>query len=388
MVKHILKRIRDAVMRIFRSRFFVLILAFCILFSILINRLFYLQIVKGEYYMDNYKLQIKKVRDIPGTRGCIYDRNGELIAYNELAYSVTFEDTIAFDKDRNENMNRILEDVIEIVESHGDSVISDFGVVLDSAGNYQFSQTNETLKLRFIADVYGKKTIDELKPEQKRATAAEIVHYLCTHEVYGYGIDDENLDKEYVLKLVNLRYAIGLNSYQQYIPTVLASDVSDETAAAIMENLDRLQGVDIEEESLRRYTDSKYFASIIGYTGKISQEEYDALDDEQKERYSLSDIVGKSGLEQAMDEVLQGDKGRIEFYVNSIGKVTDTVNYQAQGVGNDVYLTIDKNLQIRTYQLIEEKLAGIILSKLYNVMNYDPSVASDSKEIIIPVVDA
>ena len=388
MVKHILKRIRDAVMRIFRSRFFVLILAFCILFSILINRLFYLQIVKGEYYMDNYKLQIKKVRDIPGTRGCIYDRNGELIAYNELAYSVTFEDTIAFDKDRNENMNRILEDVIEIVESHGDSIISDFGVVLDSAGNYQFSQTNETLKLRFIADVYGKKTIDELKPEQKRATAAEIVHYLCTHEVYGYGIDDENLDKEYVLKLVNLRYAIGLNSYQQYIPTVLASDVSDETAAAIMENLDRLQGVDIEEESLRRYTDSKYFASIIGYTGKISQEEYDALDDEQKERYSLSDIVGKSGLEQAMDEVLQGDKGRIEFYVNSVGKVTDTVNYQAQGVGNDVYLTIDKNLQIRTYQLIEEKLAGIILSKLYNVMNYDPSVASDSKEIIIPVDDA
>lgn len=53
-----------------------------------------------------------------------------------------------------------------------------------------------------------------------------------------------------------------------------------------------MDGVDIAEDSLRRYTDSKYFASIIGYTGKISQEEYDALTKEQKKKYSLSDIVG------------------------------------------------------------------------------------------------
>ena len=59
-----------------------------------------------------------------------------------------------------------------------------------------------------------------------------------------------------------MRYAIGLNSFQKYIPTVLASDVSDETVAAIMENLDQMDGVDIAEDSLRRYTDSKYFASI------------------------------------------------------------------------------------------------------------------------------
>ena len=74
--------------------------------------------------------------------------------------------------------------------------------------------------------------------------------------------------------MVNLRYAIGLNSFQKYIPTTLATDVSDETVASIMENLDQLEGVDIAEDSMRRYTDSKYFASIIGYTGKISQEEY------------------------------------------------------------------------------------------------------------------
>ncbi len=388
MFNRILRRIKDFGNRILESRLFVLILVFCILSAILISRLFYLQIVKGDYYLENYKMQIRKTREIPGTRGNIYDRNGNLLAYNELAYSVTFEDTLASGSEKNQTLNKILEHVIEIVESHGDSVINSFGIVLDSAGNYQFTQTNETQRLRFIADVYGKSYTDDLTEAQKNATPDELIRYLCTDETYGYDIDIKNLDPAYVLKLVNMRYAIGLNSFQKFIPTVLASDVSDETAAAIMENLDKLEGIDIEEESLRRYTDSKYFASIIGYTGKISQEEYDALDKDEKKRYSLSDIVGKSGLEQTMDNVLQGEKGEMTFYVDSVGKVTDTVSYTEQGAGNGVYLTIDKDLQEYTYQILEEKIAGIVLSKLRNVMNYDPSETTDSSQIIIPADDA
>ena len=385
--KQIWNRIKEHVREALNSRLFVLIFVFCILFTILIGRLFYLQIVKGNYYLNNYELQIRKTRTIPGTRGNIYDRNGNLLAYNDLAYSVTFEDNIT-GENRNEKLNQIMEQIIEIVESHDDSIINSFGIVLDSAGNYQFTQTNETLLLRFIADVYGEIYVDGLTKAQKESTPDDLIKYLCTDDTYGYGIDIKHLDKEHVLKLVNMRYAINLNSFQKYIPTVLASDVSDETAAAIMENLDKLEGVDITEESLRRYTDSKYFASIIGYTGKISQEEYDALDKDVKKKYSKSDIVGKSGLEQTLDSILQGEKGEMTFYTDTVGKVIDTVSYKEQGAGNDVYLTIDKDLQARTYQIIEEKLAGIILAKLRNVMNYDPSVTSDTMEIIIPVDDA
>ena len=90
MFNRILRRIKDFGNRILESRLFVLILVFCILSAILISRLFYLQIVKGDYYLEHYKMQIRKTREIPGTRGNIYDRNGNLLAYNELAYSVTF----------------------------------------------------------------------------------------------------------------------------------------------------------------------------------------------------------------------------------------------------------------------------------------------------------
>ena len=390
MFRDILDRIREGISQIFKSRLFVLIFVFCVMSLVLVGRLFYLQIVKGEDYLQNYELTIRKTKEIPGTRGNIYDRNGNLLAYNELAYSVTIEDNVTANTvaEKNEILNEILDSVLNIVESHGDSVISDFGIVLDSAGNYQFSQTDETLRLRFVADVYGLKNIEDLEPEQRNQTAEDIIHYLCTDEVYGYGLDEGNSEKSYILKMVNMRYAINLNSFQQYIATTLASDVSEETVAAIMESKDELTGVDVEEDSLRRYTDSKYFASIIGYTGKISQEEYDALDKEAKRRYSLSDIVGKSGLEQTMDEVLQGTKGKTTFYVDSLGKVTETVSSTQPGAGNDVYLTIDKDLQEQTYQLLEEKLAGILLSKLHDMLDYDPSTANDASDIIIPVGDA
>ena len=373
-----------------RSRLITLIIVFCITSSILIGRLFYLQIVRGEDYLANYELQIRKTQEVAGTRGNIYDRNGKLLAYNELAYSVTIEDRITANtrSEKNKQLNAVLDKVLSIVESHGDSVIDSFGIILDSAGTYQFTQSSETQRLRFVADVYGQRTIDTLNEEQRNQSAADIIHYLCTDDVNGYGLDDSTLDPAYILKMINMRYAMGLNSYQQYIATTLASDVSDETAAAIMENKDTLTGVDIAEDSLRRYTDGIYFASIIGYTGQISQDEYDALSDEDKKKYSLSDIVGKSGLEQTFDSVLQGTKGETTVYVDNLGKVTDTVSITEPEAGNDVYLTIDKDLQEYTYKLLEEKLAGIILSKLRNVINYDPANEASSTDIIIPVGDA
>lgn len=383
-------RIKEWIMEIIKSRLFVTVIAFCVLFAILIQRAFYLQIVKGQYYLDNYKLQIRKTREVPGTRGNIYDRNGELLAYNELAYSVTIEDNGDYSsmtlKEKNKIINETVEEVIDIVESNGDTVISDFGIILNASGNYEFAAQNETSKLRFLADIYGYQTIDELTDKEENASADDIINYLCEDERYGYGIDQSSMEKSRILKMVNIRYAISLNSFQKYIPTTIASNVSDETVAEIMENSDRLQGVNIAEDSLRRYTDSKYFASLIGYTGKISQEEYNEKKESSKE-YTLTDIVGKSGLEQTMDEELQGTKGKEIVYVDSVGNVIETEKKTDAVAGNNLYLTIDKNLQEATYQIIEEKLAGILVSRIQNIMNYDTASAGDSSKIIIPIDD-
>ena len=78
------ERIKSGVSSIAQSRIFVIIVVFCILSAILVQRIFHLQIVKGQEYFDDYKLQIQKTKEVQGTRGHIYDRNGYLLAYNGL----------------------------------------------------------------------------------------------------------------------------------------------------------------------------------------------------------------------------------------------------------------------------------------------------------------
>lgn len=385
----LLERIKKKLLDIAESRTFILVLVFCITSAILVQRVFYLQIVKGQEYFDNYKLQIQKTKDVEGTRGKIYDRNGVLLAYNELAYSVTIEDNGEYDskEQKNKELNKVVSRVIEIVEENKDTVINNFGIILDNDDNYMFVADSETQKLRFIADVYGKKTIDELDKKQKNQSAQDIIEYLCTDKIYGYGIDQSKMSKEDVLKLVNVRYAISLNSYQKYIATTIAEDVSDETMADIMENMDSLQGVDIEEESVRRYNNSKCFANIIGYTGQISTEEYEALSEEEKENYDKNDTVGKSGLEKTMDSTLKGKKGEVKLYVNNVGKVIETVQGAKPKAGNDLYLSIDAKLQVAAYNILEQELAGILLSKIQNVLSYDRTKVSDGSDVIIPIGD-
>ena len=393
MFNSLFHNIKEFFANIFKSRLVVLIALFSILFFVLVQKLFVLQIVKGEDYLENYTLSIRKTKVIQGTRGNIYDRDGEILATNRLAYSVQIEDNGSYENrtEKNKIINETIDTVISMVEGNGDSVVSDFGITLDESGNYQFLYAEGTRRARFLADVYGCRTIDQLKEKGlANSTPQEVMDFLCANKRekdYGFGIDQEAYSKDRVLKITIVRYGMHLNSFQKYIATTIASDVSEETVAVIKENMYDLQGVSIGQESLREYPDSKYFASIIGYTGKISQEEYDALSEKEQEKYSLTDIVGKTGIEQYLDSYLQGEKGEEIVYVNNVGKVIETESVTEPKAGNDVYLTIDKDLQITAYKLLEEKLAGIILRKLTYNLDYTRDPNGESADVIIPIGD-
>lgn len=91
---------KEKIIGIVTSRLTVFTLVFCLLAGILIYRCFDLQIVHGEEYLREFVLEIEKTRDIASTRGNIYDRNGNLLAYNELAYSVKIEDVFESGRSR------------------------------------------------------------------------------------------------------------------------------------------------------------------------------------------------------------------------------------------------------------------------------------------------
>ncbi len=391
------EEIKENFLNMVTSRIFILILVFICIGGVIINRIFDLQIVHGEEYLDSFQMRIMKERTIKGSRGCIYDRNGNLLAYNELAHSVTIEDVYESGRFKDLNLNTTIYRLIQMIEGNGDDIVSDFKIILDKNNRYVFTVEGTQL-YRFLADVYGHLTIDDLEEKERTATATEVVNYLCGWSRFRIGnyteedtketfIPGNGYTKDEVLKILTIRYDMNNNSFQKYIATTVATDVSEETVAVVMENSLELEGVSIVEDTIRKYVDSVYFSHILGYTGKISQEELSSLLEENGDNsYDSNDTVGKLGIEKSMETQLQGTKGSETIFVNHVGKVTETTNYVEPVAGNNVYLTIDKDLQIATYRILEEKLASILYTNIINAKEFNTSDVSSSN-IKIPIYD-
>ncbi|MBQ2804180.1 MAG: penicillin-binding protein [Lachnospiraceae bacterium] len=400
--------LKDYIIGIITSRLTILTLVFCCLGGALIYRCFDLQIVRGEEYLEDFILQTEKTRDISSTRGQILDRNGNVLAYNELAYFVKIEDVFESSRKKNAQLNDVVYRLIQMIEKNGDSVITDFKIVIDENGDFAYS-VEGTAKLRFLADIFGYKTITELEDEEKSYTAREIMEHLSRasgkgtcfaigeYEVEGDKdtpfVPGKGYTMEEWLKMVTVRYAMNLTSYRKYIGTTVATNVSEETVAVIMENSEVLPGVTVVEDTIRRYVDSKYFAHVLGYTGKISSDELEKLNEESvaqggsADAYTINDVVGKSGIESYMETTLQGEKGRETVVVDTTGKVIAIVDRQEAASGDDVYLTIDKDLTKAVYNIVEQKLAGLVSSKIINTKEYKMAANEDSSDIKIPIYD-
>ncbi len=378
-----LNKWKDILISLIKSRILFLLLFFAVLSGILIYRVFDLQIINGENYLNNFSLQSKKERTVDAVRGNIYDKNGVLLAYNELAYSVTIEDVYESGSDKNKNLNKTIYKTINYIEANGDKISCDFNIYLDEYGNYQFSVTGTKLS-RFKADIYGRAYIDDMTYGESSSTAEDIIEYLSSSK--RFDIDTASLSKSDVLKIVSIRYAMSLNAYQKYISTTIATNVSDKTVAVIYENSDLLEGVNISEDTIRVYPNGVYTSQVVGYTGKISSDELSEYS-EVDSSYSLNDIVGKTGIEQSMESTLKGTKGSETIYVNTTGKVISTESYVDSVAGSNVYLSIDANLQEAIYNILEQKLAGILLKKIVNQKEYIAANDASSSDIVIPIYD-
>lgn len=382
--QNLVKEFFEYILSILKSRLFVLGIIVVLLFSVLMIRIFNVQIVNGEYYLENYIQMAEREVLTSGTRGIIYDRNGEVLAYNKLAYAIEIEDDISDStENKDKKLNEIISETINIITSNGDTMINDFPIILNTNNEFEFSVSSDNERLRFLRDIYGKKSISELDTKKETlstSTADDVMKYLCGEKMFD--ISDE-YDKAEQIKIAMVRYNLSLNRFQKYISTKIASNVSEETVAAIYEAQAELKGVTVSEETVRVYNDSVYFAHILGYTGTISEDQLAELNSDGGS-YISSDVVGKSGIEKEMESYLQGTKGKSTIFVDNTGRILENVSKTDAKAGNDVYLTLDAKLQKAGYTILEQKLAGILYSK---IVNYDVTPSEDMKTIPIPVKD-
>lgn len=366
-LREILTSIKEIILDYVKHRLFPITALIIVLFCLLVRRLFVLQIIEGDEHLNNFIYKTKKTLTIESVRGSIYDRNGRLLAYNELSYSVIYSNDNSVSQRAKELgmteadlKNQIVYRTIKILEENGDRLFVDFPIEISETGSYEFTISDTTLN-NFKRDVYAANSFDELPDKKKNATAEDIITFLCDER---FEISDV-YTKDEKLKILSCRYKLWQNRFQQYMPVTIAYDISEESNAAINEYSDELLGMQVSVKSLRKYNDAEYFAHIIGYIGPISDTELKELNEANPaSKYTSEDIVGKTGIEQYYQEYLRGTSGYETMYVDNLGKVIETVETVPASAGNDVYLTIDYDLQKYCYDTLEKEIASIILSNL------------------------
>ncbi len=384
MFKEFFSLIKESIIEHVKHRLFVVTVLFLVLFGILIYRLFDLQIVNGEKYQESFTYKSVKTVAVKATRGNIYDCNGKLLAYNEASYTLSYisgtdltEAAAAKETTSNELRNDIVYKTILILEQNGDKMSVSLPLKLTSKG-FEFTVSGNTLNT-FLMNVYGASSVDSLTEEQASSTADDIFKYMRGKDLFNIS---ETYSDEAALKILAVRYEIWLNRYQQYMSVQLADGISEESYAAIKENSDELLGMEVSVESHRVYNDSVYFAQIIGYIGNISNEELEKYNEtlDDSEKYGANDMVGKMGLESEFESYLRGKDGYQKMYVDNMGKVIEVIDSKDPVAGNDIYLTIDSDLQKYCYNALETEIASILLAHIKNV-----TTSTDKDDI--PITD-
>ena len=184
-------------------------------------------------------------------------------------------------------------------------------------------------------------------------TAKEVFKMLRESLEIADSIDDYDMRNMMVL-----RERYNRVSFLSYHPVDICYSISEKTVAMISERSHELKGINIEIEPLRYYPQYETASHLLGYLGKIAQD-YEVQEYIVEKGYSNDDIIGKTGLEEKFENYLRGVKGRKTVEVNNVGKTIRSVSSQAPLPGDDVYLTIDNNLQKKAEEYLKKGLDEI-----------------------------
>ena len=136
---------------------------------------------------------------------------------------------------------------------------------------------------------------------------------------------------------------------------VISKDVSERSILEIEEKKNNLPGIDIAKTPIRNYLYGSLASHVLGYVGRISEEEYNNLDE-----YEISDYIGKTGIESVFEKYLKGQDGIKQTDMSIEGTITGEYVTEEAESGANVKLTIDANLQEETERALKETIQKII----------------------------
>ncbi len=299
-------------------------------------QLYDIQITNNEYFAAQNNTVKTYTVPIEASRGEIVDRNGNPLVTNRQGNSIMLNAAYFPASSENSERNKIILNLINLFNSRNEEYVHNLPIKLTKSGKVRLftEKDSET----YEKDIKTMKDADMLNL-QPYATAQNCFDAMI--EKYGL----ENIMQKYgaqtALEVGNIRYELTRLLFSVSNPITIADDVSDETVAIIKENRDKYLGADVRVVAYREYVDSTLAPHIIGTIRKINAEEYETLKDEG---YSITDEIGESGIESAMEPYLRGTPGEKTITIDGDGNVTEELTKEPVQ-GDTIVLTIDKNLQ-------------------------------------------
>ncbi len=345
-------------------RYFILAALFVAACFVFTARLISLQIIFKDKYAPNGAESVERVR-IESVRGNICDRNGEVLVTDRRTYKFILDyDTIPETK---KELNRVLLQAINAMEeAAGESVYAeslvpfkgtypDFEFADDFTTNWEkYDEFIRLIEKNYVTESY---TLDMALSELDATEVAR--YYARKHKLVTEGDGDtfsytSEFTNEEITKLIYLRYEMDRLDFGGNTDFVFITDAAYDFSVYIKELA--VDGLEIEEISVRTYTYPGYASHILGLTGQIyaeDWEEYKALG------YDIDATVGISGCEAAFEEYLRGTDGIIDIYRDADGNEVRREVVREPVAGKDVWLTIDIKTQIAAEDALAENIRDI-----------------------------
>ncbi len=298
---------------------------------------------------------------VTASRGEILDRSGNALVYNEQVNSLIFN-ALEFPSENNE-INTVILSLINLLESKNEEWIDDLPLTFDENGTPSFPEDSES-------DI----------TKMKSPSMLNLNPYATAQNCYDAMAEEfelEKYSKTDAIKLMSVRYNMKKSGFSVYAPYTFSEDVSVTTIAYIKENNDFYSGVDAQVRSIRKYTGNGTLAAhLLGTVGALSADEYnekkaqteealsDAASDSEKtaqikaNAYSITDSIGKNGIEKAMEEYLRGKNGVKTLSVDKDGNIGESYSVVPEQ-GGTVVTTISKDIQEIAQSSLEERIKAV-----------------------------
>ena len=165
--------------------------------------------------------------------------------------------------------------------------------------------------------------------------------------------------------------------YSPQEPVPVAEDVSPEVEQYLLERSSEFPGVIVDRRSVREYPYGTLAAHLIGYVGEINEEELvdrggkipggggaassttTTARGSMAKSYELGDSIGKTGVERAYEEDLRAVPGQRTIEVNAKGEMLDVVSENPPVPGDDIWLSIDLDLQANAEKQLAERIDSL-----------------------------